>query len=325
MAWSFAQKLVVSLFILLVVTAVVAYVYGKPPQRVELRIGVLEGYPTTLFLAEQYGIGARYGIVLKLVRFRSSGELMEALDNGSINMAVLPPYMAAQRILGKGDLVVVAIDLLDDSGLMALRSLNITNVTGLEGVRIGADESSPEYKLFSYLYKELYNRSVETLNIVNTPYPQIIQAAASHEISAAIVREPYLAILQSDYNYSEVEKISTMMSKQLGTQEQIPYTLIVASSKLASEKPEGLDSFVKMHDYTATVWQERADLDEEIVMTKLNLTAAQASLLAANMPAWTKGLTDTAIKMIKDTWQTEWKAGILKQNPAKIGTQYFWA
>ena len=323
-AWSFAQKLVVSLFVLLVLTAVVAYVYGKPPEHVELRIGLLKDYPTTLFLAEQYGLGARYGIVLKLVRFDNVSALMGALDEGKVNMVILPPHLAAQRLLEKGDLVVVAIDLLDDSGVVALRSLNLTNSSMLGGLSIGAYKASAEYKLFAYLYEKLYNSSVDTLNIVDLSYKEVLDAAGRGEISAAIVKEPYISILQSDYNFSQVESIASMMGKYLKAPEQMPFTLILASSKLAAEKPEGLDSFVKLHEYAATIWQERADLDEQTIELNLNLTPSQAALLAANMPAWTQGLTDNAVQLIRNTWKVAWEAGLLKQNPEKLGDQFFW-
>lgn len=333
MKLGFPQKLVISMFALLLVVAVAAAILVKPPETRYVVVGVAGDTLTLYELAEKLDLqstyflrGKPYNLKVRVQHYASLDELSEAFRAGEVDAAVLRVSDAALFVSTHNDSRIIGVDLVQGQLLLAPPDANISgvdqaiNATILE--KLGYVDDETLYLFAAYL-KNLYNYTVDPGTAVKLAPDEAGKALATGRVEALVAGQPLASILVAEHNFTVAEWFPNLALKVLGIRDA-PETLIIVRGSMVELEPDKPQALIDLRDQAVNTWLRDVPTTSGFLGEKYNLSEkAVLNIYSYLQPPTSGALDDARIKAIKDLWSLLHGEGYLKVDPATISDKVF--
>ncbi|HEV8023060.1 MAG TPA: ABC transporter substrate-binding protein, partial [Candidatus Lustribacter sp.] len=187
-----------------------------------VNVGMLR-LPTGLFIGMDQGYFADEGIDVKPVFFRSGAELVPALSTGQIDVATTSPGAALFNAMALGVNATIVADYwatgkdvpsTDSAFIMVRKDLapfGTFKPKDAKGLTVAITAHGQMTELFANAYLRRVNLTVEDVNIVDMPLPDMVAALKNHAIDIAAAIDPYATMLTDQGIAVKVANLSTLM------------------------------------------------------------------------------------------------------------------
>ncbi len=333
MKLGFPQKLVISMFVLLVLVAVVAALLVKPPETRYMVVGVVGDTLTMYEMAEKLDLhstyflrGKPYNLKVKVQHYTDLESLERAFEAGEVEAAVLRLSDAALFVSRHNDSRIVGVDLTQNHLLLVSEGRNITSIEGAINStvldRLGYVDEEALYLFAAYL-KEGYNYTLDPSSAIKLGPDEAGEALAAGRVEALIVGQPLASMLIADYNFTVAEWISNLAFKVVGLR-GAPETVIVVRSSVVELEPDKLQALIDLRDQAAATWVRDVPSTSKFLSEKYNMSEqAVLNIYSYMQPPGSGALDDPSINAIKDLWRMLFEVGYLKVDPATISDKVF--
>lgn len=162
-----------------------------------IRLGAYEGDVGALgWIAQDQGFFKKVGLDVTVTGYPSGKEAADALQAGTVDIAMASEYVVASRSFQEPDLRVLgSVAFYRNKGIVARRDRGIASPADLKGKRIGVTSpSGAEYSLTVFL--ALYGLTVQDVKPVKLSPQQIVEAITKGEIDAAITWDPHVRTIE---------------------------------------------------------------------------------------------------------------------------------
>jgi NitT/TauT family transport system substrate-binding protein len=188
----------------------------------EVKVGMLR-LPTALFIGIDRGFFAAEGIDVKPVFFRSGAELVPALSTGQIDVATTSPGAALFNAMALGVNATIVGDYWtsgkdvpsgDSAYIMVRKDLapyGVFKPKDAKNLTVAVTAHGQMTELFAFAYLASAGLTVNDVNVVDMPLPDMSAALANHAIDMASTIDPYATMLSSDGTASKAIGISALM------------------------------------------------------------------------------------------------------------------
>ncbi len=333
MKLGFPQKLVISMFVLLIAVAVVAAILVKPPETRYVVVGVAGDTLTLYELAEKLDLqstyflrGKPYNLKVKVQHYAGLDELSEAFKAGEVDAVVLRVSDAALFVSTHNDSRIIGVDLVQGQLLLASQGANISgidqaiNASLLE--KLGYVDEETFYLFAAYL-KDLYNYTIDPAAAVKLAPEEAGEALATGRVEALVAGQPLASILVAEYNFTVAEWFPNLALKVLGIRDA-PETVIVVKSSMVELEPDKLQALIDLRDQAVDTWLRDVPTTSGFLNEKYNLSErAVLNIYSYLQPPTSGALDDARIKAIKDLWNLLYDEGYLKVDPTTISDKVF--
>jgi NitT/TauT family transport system substrate-binding protein len=294
-----------------------------------IRAATLLGGISTLDIIEAENLTLKYGYPLKVLRLQKTPDILAAIEKGDADLAVVPAEMAARLIESGTNVVIVAVDMLQNQAVLA-KDPSINSIRDLQGKLVGAVVASGTYKLFKAYVSIIYGipvvesgeRKPGAIAVVNVPPGNILDAVESGQVDAIVIWEPFVSKGLAR-GLHIVESFSSLWNKANVTGD--PVMLVwIARKDFASQHPDALDAFLKARSEAARLWVENKTLTFRVLASLYHLNDSELAIMYNRTVVVAGGLTDELISSIRDEWWLAWRGGYLPKNPEEIPDSVFY-
>ena len=295
-----------------------------------LRAGTLQGGISTLDIIEQEKLYERYGFKLEVLRFQKTPEILAALSKGEADVAVIPAEMAAKMMQNGEDLVIIAVDMMQNQAILSLDE-SINDICGLRGKLVGAVVASGTYKVFKAYVSTICNISVvetsETSNdyiaVVNVPPGSLLDALANRDVDAVVIWEPLVSRIIISLGAKIVDEYRELWSRA-GVHGEAVMLVWVAKKEFVENHQDIIEKFLRARREAATIWIKDRDKVVNILETLYGLSPSEVEYLYNRVVINDRPLDKSLINSIYEEWRLAWLGGYLEKDPAGIGEEHFY-
>lgn len=257
------------------------------PKSNVLRVGILNG-PTSIpaaYLLEN--VPAIEGVSVTFETYAAPQALLPRMIRGEIDMAFLPPNVAAKTYnSGNAALVCVGVSGYGNLSLIT-KDAAVSSLSDLRGkkVSVAGQGSTPEY-MFRWLLREKGVSDAGGSDGVeldfSIPNPNIAAALISNQIEYAVVPEPFATVATTRsadvIRAVDLQKEFSSVTKT----ENFPLTFLVASSNYTKTNADTVKAFVVALE-NAVNWTKANPADAAQLVEKHTLGLA-APVVAKSIP-----------------------------------------
>ncbi len=319
---------ILSIIIILLAGLAIYYLVSPRGETLTIRAGTLQGGISTLDVMENKSLGEKYGFNLQVLRFQKTPDIIAALSNGEVDVAVIPAEMAAKLIQSNVNVTIFAVDMYQNQGILTLSS-DINSPEDLVGRKVGVVAASGTYKMFKAYMGVVYNISVneestvvsDKINIVNVPPPLIVDALVNGDVDAIVIWEPFVSVAVVKHDARFVANYSELWRK-MGKSGDPVMLVWVARSELVGSKI--LDNLAKAREEAAKIWVSDKDYTLSLLISLYNLDEEVANFLYNRVKISTVNLNGDLESNIREVWWLAWKGGYLPEDPSTIGEEAFY-
>lgn len=233
-----------------------------------INVGYLpSNHHAAVFVAEADNMYSKAGLTVNLIPFRSGAEIVDALENGQIDVGYCGIAPATQAISNGADLKIVAPVNTGGSGIVVEpnSSSNISQDLVGKTVAIPSEGSVQDVILHDLLWD--YNISSSEMDIVDEEPPLMPAALKNGKIGAYVAWEPYVTIANMT-GYGDVLLYSDEWWHNH------PCCVVVARDSFIKEHPSELSHLLKIHVKATTFIQNNPEETSEIISRKLGTDVA---------------------------------------------------
>ncbi len=321
---------VVALVIIFSIAAVKFLHHNRETPSLSVRVGTLQGGISTLDLMEQEGIARDMGLNLTVLRLQKTPDIIAALAKGDVDAAIIPAEMAARMIEDGQDILIIAVDMLQNQAILSLDP-GIKSVEDLKGKIIAATVASGTYKMFKAYAAIVYNTSVveggepqaDKIMVVNTPPGSLLDALKRGDVQAIVAWEPIVSEGIVRLGANIVEDYQSLWRKAGMSGDPVMLVWVVKKG-FAEENPDVLYLLVKARLKAAKMWVENEEAVVKTLMKLYGLTEEEARTLYGRVKICTTELNDELVDSIRSEWWLAWKGGYLREDPRGIGENVFY-
>ncbi|MBD3310631.1 hypothetical protein GF351_05420 [Candidatus Woesearchaeota archaeon] len=163
--------------------------------RESLTIGIEEcTAPALLWIAEEKGYFEKEGLEIRLKRYKSDSQAMQAMIDKRIDLCVVSDAVFMAESLKRYDIRILSTVASTDDGLflLARKDRGIHDPSHLAGKRIGVQkDSSAHFFMDMFMMHNKVSRS--DVEIVYMPDAQLVEALSTGNVSAGSVRHPFVS------------------------------------------------------------------------------------------------------------------------------------
>ena len=304
---------------------------GSKTTMYTVRAATLQGGISTLDIIEKEGLLEKHGYKLQVLRLQKTPNILEALAKNDTDLAVIPAEMAAKLIENGQDIVIVAVDMLQNQAILVKNNSNITSPEDLRGRTVAAVLPSGTYKLFKAYMKVDYNITVtespqaspSEIRAVNVPPGSILDSLQSGQVDAAVIWEPFVSLAISRgmkvlVSYQDLWNAAGLRGE--------PVMLVwVARGDFARNHPDALRAFLAARSEAASMWATNESLVINVLDSLYKLPQDASQILYNRVTIVQGNLTSNLIDSIRSEWWLAWKGGYLEQDPVTIPESAFYA
>ncbi len=277
----------------LLALALVAFLFwSKGPSTSCIVVGTLRGGVSSIDIVERLGLGEKYGVHVKVVRFQSTLDLANAFSRGDVDVAIIPAEFVA-RLRERGvDAVIAAVDFYQNQAIVARKELSSAGLESLFGKRLGVFKPTGTYAMFRAYIKLLYGADVEkTFTIVNLPPMQLVEAFSRGDVDAVVVWEPLVSLLVAEHGGHIVTSFQDLWSKAMGSGS--PVMVVYAVRKeWAEANSKLLEALLRARSEAAHLWNTNLSLAKQILADLYGVAGRAAEL------CWKR------LRMVETVWVT---------------------
>jgi NitT/TauT family transport system substrate-binding protein len=164
-------------------------------------INIKAAYPpyidcAQLFVAIEKGFFREEGLQVDTVKITSGSEIIEAVRSGRLEVGFSNYVSLAQAKNAGADLIALCGGSIEnrahvESAIFVKKSSAIVSPSGLQGKKIAVNVRNNIIELLLLEYLEKQNIGLQTVQIVDKPFPQLIPGLLSNEIDAAPLIGPF--------------------------------------------------------------------------------------------------------------------------------------
>ncbi len=294
-----------------------------------IRAATLLGGISTLDIIEHENLTVKYGYPLRVLRLQKTPDILAAIAKGEADLAVVPAEMAAKMIEGGSDVVIVAVDMMQNQAILA-KDPTIRNVTDLRGRLVGAVVASGTYKLFKAYINIVYGipvvesgeRTPGAISVVNVPPGSILDAVENGQVDAIVIWEPFVSKgismgLHVVATFADLWREANVSGE--------PVMLVwIARGDFARSHPDALNAFLAARSEAAAIWMNNENLTYRVLSSLYHLTRLEFDIMYNRTVIVAGNLTDNLIESIRNEWWLAWKGGYLPEDPATIPANVFY-
>lgn len=294
-----------------------------------IRAATLLGGISTLDIIEYENLTAKYGYPLQVLRLQKTPDILAAIAKGEADLAVVPAEMAAKMIEGGSDVVIVAVDMMQNQAILA-KDPTIRNVTDLRGRLVGAVVASGTYKLFKAYMNIVYGipvvesgeRAPGAISVVNVPPGSILDAVENGQVDAIVIWEPFVSKgistgLHVVASFADLWREANVSGE--------PVMLVwIARGDFVRSHVDALNAFLAARSKAASIWISDKNLTYQILSSLYHLSKPEFDIMYNRTVIVAGNLTDNLIESIRSEWWLAWKGGYLPEDPATIPASVFY-
>lgn len=326
-----ASRAIVVIVILLVLVAGLYYgVSRHESAKYTIRAATLQGGISTLDIIEGENLLEGRGYELRVMRLQKTPDIVAALVKNDTDLAVIPAEMAAKLIEEGQDIIIVAVDMLQNQAVLVTNNSNITSPEDLQGKLVGAVLPSGTYKLFKAYMKVVYNLTVVegekpspgVITAVNIPPGSILDSLERGDVDAVVIWEPFVSL-----GLSRGDKILVSFQdlwQKSGVNGKPVMLVWVARADFAERHPDALNAFLSARSEAARMWASNRSLVIGMLMDLYKLPADAAEILYNRTIIVEGPLTQDLVSSIRSEWWLAWKGGYLERDPTSIPESVFY-
>ncbi|KAF5073506.1 putative aliphatic sulfonates-binding protein [anaerobic digester metagenome] len=221
-------------------------------------------HDSALFVADAKGMFEKEGVNMQLVPFRDGSSLVDALNDGKIDIGYCGVTPVTTAISQKKPIKVVAAVNEEGSGIVVSKNLSVTSVNDFEGKTIAVPKNgSIQDVLLNYLFWK-NGLNINEVKIHEMEVPLMPGALKSGEIDVFIAWEPYVSI-------SNLSSTGNVFMYSGDIWKNYPCCVVVASESFINKKPELLRKFLRVHMEATDYVNNHKDETAKIVSKKLGV------------------------------------------------------
>jgi NitT/TauT family transport system substrate-binding protein len=206
-----------------------------------IKVGYLPGdHHAALFAAKELKMFEKEGLDVQLVPFNSGTDLVEALEQGKIDIGycgITPVTMAIDKGVS---LKIVAPVNLEGSGIIVSKKSNITRPKDLSGKKVAIPHNGSVQELLLHIYLEDNKVDPSTLNYLTEEVPMMPLGLKEGSFDAYIAWEPFVSESE-DYGFGDV----LLESQNIWPHH--PCCVVVVKDEFIKNRPLTLSKFLKVH------------------------------------------------------------------------------
>jgi NitT/TauT family transport system substrate-binding protein len=264
---------------------------------------------SALFVASAKGMYEKEGIRVQLVPFSAGPEIIQALNNGEIDIGycgISPTITAIDK--GTPIKIVAAVNQ-DGSAIVVNKNSNITNISDLKNKTIAIPQKgSVQDVLLQYtLLKN--NISLNNVTIMQSDVPYMPKSLLFNKFDAYIAWEPYPSASQIDDNQTILAYSEDLWKDQ-------PCCVVVTTNNYAKNHYDKLEKVLKVHIEATNYINSNKDETALIVSKKLgtNIDVEKEGLKHVDFISYpSDDFINNVIKMV----EIQQKLGYIKNNLTK--------
>ncbi|MCX8182163.1 MAG: ABC transporter substrate-binding protein [Candidatus Methanomethyliaceae archaeon] len=226
-------------YVLVLITAVVIAAFTglmlyKPPP-IKMRIGYMPAASYGLvWIAYEKGYFAQEGLEVVLKEYPTVAQLVGALYSNEIDGAPITSVALAAFIKNL-DVRIVAGNSLDGTALVTNRTLSISSINGLFGMRLGTVQYVPG----DYVFKDAISKSSVKVTIKEYFSPQdALSALESGAVDASLLWEPYASL-------AKYRNLTISLWDARIYNKEYPCCLQAFSGSFIKSNPDAVTKFIK--------------------------------------------------------------------------------
>ncbi|MEB3851388.1 MAG: ABC transporter substrate-binding protein [Desulfurococcales archaeon] len=302
---------------------------GGGPSGYTIRAATLLGGISTLDIIEAENLTYKRGYPLEVLRLQKTPDILAAISKGEADLAVVPAEMAAKLIEGGEDVVIVAVDMLQNQAILA-KDPSIRSVGDLRGKLVGAVVASGTYKVFKAYLETVYGLQVVEANerrpdavaVVNVPPGSILDALASGQVDAIVIWEPFVS-KGIARGFHVVASFSQLWREANLTGD--PVMLVwIARGDFARHHEDALRAFLDARSEAAHIWNTNKTLTYLVIAGLYKMDQGVFNIMYNRTVIVEGGLTGELVESIRQEWWLAWKGGYLPRDPATIPDSVFY-
>jgi NitT/TauT family transport system substrate-binding protein len=219
---------------------------AQTPPLKPLKVGVIKmAALTNPWVAKQRGIFERNGLDVTLVEFRSGNEAVAAQQGGSVDIILSIPGVAMTAIERGFDLVAIAQNEIakkagpDSGSVQVLKDSPYQKLADLAGKKIAVQAIHNQKTVAMLLLFQRAGVDTSKLQLVELPFPSMVDALKSKQVDAASLVDPFTTQLIAS-NAGRVlawDYVESIPEQPLGAW--------FAKSAFVKRSPDVVDGFTK--------------------------------------------------------------------------------
>ncbi|HID41874.1 MAG TPA: hypothetical protein EYP33_06955 [Pyrodictium sp.] len=309
-----------------IVAASMYFGWGKDTTNM-VRIGTLRGGVSTLDVITRLGLDQKYGLDVRVEYFTKTLDLANALARGDIDVAVIPAEFVAKLREHGDDAVIIAVDFYQNQAIVAKPEAGINRIEDLVGRRVGVFKPTGTYAMFKAYMKAGFGIDVEkSLQLVDSPPPQLVQAFARSDVDAVVLWEPFVSKLVVDGGgeiLATYDELWDMWSGHVG--EKGVMIVYAARGSWARDNPGIIEALQRIRAEAAQQWNRDKALAVQILMEEYGLSEGAAELCWQRVKMEESvTLTEAIVENILAVWELAREGGYISSEPAALARGAFW-
>ena len=217
---------------------------------------------SALFVANAKDMYEKEGIRVQLVPFSAGPEIIQALNNGEIDVGYCGISPTISAIDNGTPIKIIAAVNQDGSAIVVNKNSNITNISDLKNKTIAIPQKgSVQDVLLKYTLIN-NNISLNDVNIVQSDVPYMPKSLLFNKFDAYVAWEPYPSASQIDDNQTILAYSEDLWDNQ-------PCCVIVTTDNYAKNHPNKIEKILKVHIEATNYINSHKDETAVIVSNKL--------------------------------------------------------
>ena len=206
-----------------------------------IKVGYLPSdHHAALFAAKELEMFEKEGLKVQLVPFNSGADLVEAAEQGKIDIGYCGISPVTMAIDGGAPLKVVAPVNLEGSGIVVSKSSNISTAQNLSGNTVALPRKGSIQDILLHIYLENNKINPENVKMIEYEVPMMPLGLKEGSFDAYIAWEPFVS---SGKNY----KIGNVLAYSHEIWSDHPCCVVVARDDFIKNKPLTLSKFLIVH------------------------------------------------------------------------------
>jgi len=320
-----AARVAVAAFLLVLIVAGIALFYlgGSEAEPVAVRAATIRTGISLLDVVEAYPAAIEgLPVSLEVVRLGAPPQVVDALVQGDVDIAILPVELGAKAIALGADAYIIALDYEMNQAILARPDSGITSPADLKGKRVAAVVGSGTYAIFKALMEEVYGLTVGEgdgydIVIVALQPPQVVDALVQGDVDAAVIWEPLVSQAIVQHGMVVVADLASVWREYVGDPNApAPMLAWVASARIVEDKMV-LDAVLEAHRRAAEKWVNDREWTVQLLVNLYGLSPDVAESVWDRSKVYTSTCIDEeTAEYIVRVWELAVKAGYIGEAPS---------
>lgn len=260
-----------------------------------------------LFVAIEKGFFREEGIAVEPVKITEGRSILEALNKGEINMGFANLVSLVQSRNDGADLVAITGGPVEDTGhiengIFVRANSGIQKPADLAGKKVAVNVRKNIIELITLEYLERQNINLNTVEIIEIPFPKMLEGLVKGDVDAAPLIVPFKSMAEQN---SDVRLLSDYVVEMFSKFESSSY---LVSRKWADSNKSTVSKMQRAMKKATDFCRQHPDEIKEIIIKYVPFTIEQMNntvLPSFDYTISEKGLSSIIQMMHKRGWIKE--------------------